>query len=90
MLMAERRQHEEERQHHPAAADPQSPVVAAPPPRRRSWHDGTDSAGEPTEIADLVRKPARFYAPPGQCLYCDRRRAAARHSMRMVRERGEA
>ncbi len=63
-------------------------VVHAAPPRR--WHDDTDSAGEPTEIADYVRKPARFYAPPGQCVFCDRRRAAARTSMRAVRERGEA
>jgi len=82
---------------------PHAPVAAAPavspsgddgkepgpkPPRR--WHDDTDSAGEPTEIADYIRKPARFYAPAGQCVYCDRRRAAARVSMRAVRERGEA
>jgi len=60
------------------------------PARRRRWHDDTDSAGEPVEIADYVRKPARFYAPPGQCVFCDRRRAAARTSMRAVRERGEA
>ena len=60
-----------------------------PHPRQR-WHDDTDSAGEPTEIADYIRKPARFYAPAGQCVYCDRRRAAARVSMRAVRERGEA
>jgi len=60
------------------------------PAVKRRWHDDTDSAGEPTEIADYVRKPARFYAPPGQCVYCDRRRASARISMRAVRERGEA
>lgn len=95
VLMAERRQTEEERPH-PAAADP---VAAVPPPsvgerlvtvKRRSWHDDTDSAGEPTEVRDVVRKPARFYAPPGECLYCDRRREAAKNTMRMVRERGEA
>jgi len=66
-----------------------TPEAAAPRPLRR-WHDDTDSAGEPTEIADYIRKPARFYAPHGQCVYCDRRRAAARVSMRAVRERGEA
>jgi hypothetical protein len=55
---------------------------------RRRWHDDTDSAGEPTEIRDPTTRPARFYAPPGQCVYCDRRRDAARRSMASVRERG--
>src|SRR5262245_52141360 len=56
----------------------------------RRWTDDTDAAGEPTEIALSDRRPARFYAPPGQCVYCDRRRAAAAKTMRAVRERGEA
>src|SRR5215469_5359615 len=74
-----------------AAAEASAVAIprAAQPPRRR-WHDDTDSAGEPVEIADYVRKPARFYAPHGQCQFCDRRRAAAARSMRAVRERGEA
>lgn len=54
----------------------------------RRWHDDTDSAGEPTEVTDHDRRPARFYAPPGRCVYCDRRRDAARRSMAAVRERG--
>lgn len=58
-----------------------------PIPRR--WHDDTDSAGEPVELRDTTRKPARFYAPAGQCIYCDRRREAARHHMSHYRERGE-
>lgn len=56
--------------------------------RRRRWHDDTDAAGEPTEVRTYDRKPARYYAPPGQCTYCDRRREAARRSMAAVRERG--
>jgi hypothetical protein len=75
--------------------NPPDPVIAAthaaerpdPPPKRR-WHDDTDSAGEPTEVRDHDRRPARFYAPPGQCVYCDRRREGARRSMAAVRERG--
>lgn len=59
-------------------------------PPRPAWHEDSDSEGEPTEVADTIRRPARFYAPPGQCVYCDRRRAAARVQMRAVRERGEA
>jgi hypothetical protein len=35
----------------------------------------------------LDRKPAVYYAPRGECEYCDRRRAAAARSMRAVRER---
>jgi hypothetical protein len=31
---------------------------------------------------------AVYYAPRGECEYCDRRRAAAARSMRRVRERG--
>jgi len=54
----------------------------------RRWHDDTDSAGEPTEVRGHDRRPARFYAPPGQCVYCDRRREGARRSMAAVRERG--
>jgi hypothetical protein len=37
---------------------------------------------EPSE-----RAPAVYYAPRGECEYCDRRRAAAARSMRRVRER---
>jgi hypothetical protein len=55
---------------------------------RPAWRDDTDAAGEPTEIREPTRSPARFYAPPGQCVYCDRRREAARRSMAAVRERG--
>jgi hypothetical protein len=40
---------------------------------------------EPSEPLD--RKPAVYYAPRGECEYCDRRRAAAAKSMRAVRER---
>lgn len=56
-------------------------------PRAR-WHDDSDAAGEPTEVRDTSHRPARFYAPVGQCVYCDRRREAARRSMASVRERG--
>jgi hypothetical protein len=41
---------------------------------------------EPREASD--RRPAKFYAPPGTCEYCDRRRAASARSMRESRERG--
>jgi hypothetical protein len=47
----------------------------------RRWLDE-----EPREASD--RRPAKFYAPPGTCEYCDRRRAASARSMRAVRERG--
>lgn len=56
-------------------------------PRKR-WHEDSDAEGERTEIRDYQRRPARFYAPPNQCIYCDRRREAARRSMAAVRERG--
>jgi hypothetical protein len=56
---------------------------------RQRWHEDTDSAGEPQEVRDPTRRPARFYAPPGSCAYCDRRREAARHQMAHYRERGE-
>ena len=42
-------------------------------------------ADEPAEPRD--RPAAVYYAPPGLCLYCDRRRAAAARSMAKVRER---
>jgi len=74
----------------PTEEDIEKPKASRRAPPRRRWHDDTDSAGEPVEIADYVRKPARFYAPHGQCAFCDRRRAAAARSMRAVRERGEA
>lgn len=61
--------------------------VSGPAPRTR-WHDDSDAAGEPVEVRVYDRKPARFYAPPGECAYCDRRREAARRSMAAVRERG--
>jgi hypothetical protein len=41
---------------------------------------------EPREASD--RRPAKFYAPAGECEYCDRRRAASARSMRLTRERG--
>ena len=59
-----------------------------PAARRTAWHEDSDAEGERTEIRDYQRKPARFYAPPNQCIYCDRRREAARRSMAAVRERG--
>jgi hypothetical protein len=40
---------------------------------------------EPLEASE--RGPAVYYAPRGECEYCDRRRAAAARSMRRVRER---
>jgi hypothetical protein len=45
-----------------------------------------DGLAEPREVSD--RRPAKFYAPPGTCEYCDRRRAASARSMRAVREKG--
>lgn len=63
-------------------------ALAANLPKRTSWHDDSDAAGEPVEVRDYSRKPARFYAPPGSCVYCDRRRAEAARSMRAIRERG--
>ena len=72
----------------PAAPQPVlDPLVKLP--KRARWHDDTDAAGEPVEVRDTTRKPARFYAPAGQCIYCDRRREAARHHMSHYRERGE-
>ena len=38
----------------------------------RRWLDD-----EPREPSD--RRPAKFYAPAGECEYCDRRRAASAH-----------
>jgi hypothetical protein len=73
----------------PSADPPPSSRSGEPAnPTRRRWRDDTDAAGEPTEIREYERRPARFYAPPGQCVYCDRRREAARRSMAAVRERG--
>jgi hypothetical protein len=50
----------------------------------RRWLD--EEPSEPREVSD--RRPAKFYAPPGTCEYCDRRRAASARSMRAVREKG--
>jgi hypothetical protein len=50
----------------------------------RRWLD--EEPSEPREVSD--RRPAKFYAPAGECEYCDRRRAASARSMRAVRERG--
>ena len=45
-------------------------------------------SAEPREPAEPRDRPAAvYYAPPGLCLYCDRRRAAAARSMRQTRER---
>lgn len=85
------RQLAEEHARQPVRVEPRdapADTVHEPIKPRARWHDDTDSAGEPTEVRDYVRKPARFYAPPGQCVYCDRRRDAARRSMASVRERG--
>jgi hypothetical protein len=53
---------------------------------RAAWPDD-EPADRPREPAD--RAPAVFYAPPGTCQFCDRRRAAAASSMRRMREKGE-
>ena len=50
--------------------------------------DGVVDAAEPRDVPE--RRPAVYYAPRGECEYCDRRRAAAARSMRVVRERGES
>jgi hypothetical protein len=47
------------------------------------WADEEDR-----EAREEDRKRAVYYAPKGECEYCDRRRAAAAASMRKVRERG--
>jgi hypothetical protein len=48
----------------------------------RRWLDE-----EPPEVREVSdRRPAKFYAPPGTCEYCDRRRAASARSMRASRE----
>jgi hypothetical protein len=52
--------------------------------KRTGWAE--DEIEADTEAA-LDRKPAVYYAPRGECEYCDRRRAAAARSMRRVRER---
>jgi hypothetical protein len=48
---------------------------------RAGWPDD-----EPREPAD---RPAVYYAPAGECIFCDRRREAAAASMRRLREKGE-
>ena len=50
----------------------------------RRWLD--EEPSEPREVSD--RRPAKFYAPAGECEYCDRRRAASARSMRLTREKG--
>jgi hypothetical protein len=53
---------------------------------RPSWpREEPIEAEEVREPSD--RGPAVYYAPRGECEYCDRRRAAAARSMRRVRER---
>lgn len=37
---------------------------------------------------DEVRPPAKFYAPKGECAYCDLRRLASRRAMRRKRRPG--
>jgi hypothetical protein len=59
-----------------------------PQAKRSHWEN--DAAGEPQEVRDRRVSPAKFYAPPGQCRFCDARRQAARRSMASLRERGEA
>jgi hypothetical protein len=49
------------------------------------WSDDPIEADERSEPLD--RRPAVYYAPRGECEYCDRRRSAAARSMRAVRER---
>ena len=58
-------------------------MVRQPKPER-AWSDD-----EPLERPDAPRKPARFYAPPGECPFCDERRRAAAVSMKAARERGK-
>lgn len=102
-VRARAREGMEDRGGNPAARDGRSDASGAggsgPPPaalererlpKRKAWTDDTDAAGEPVEVREMSRQPARFYAPPGSCVYCDRRRAAAAKTMRAVRERGEA
>jgi hypothetical protein len=62
--------------HRREPADPREP-----PATRAGWPDD-----EPREAAD---RPAVYYAPAGECLFCDRRREAAAASMRRLREKGE-
>ena len=64
-------------------------AAVEPPAARRGWQEDGEE-GEPRDVIDIRRKPARFYAPAGQCMFCDRRREAAKRAMRAVRERGEA
>jgi hypothetical protein len=52
---------------------------------RRWAEDEALDEGEAREVSE--RPPAVYYAPRGECEYCDRRRAAAARSMRAVRER---
>ena len=61
-------------------------LVGGPSWAVSGWPDETEleprEAPEPSE-----RAPAVYYAPRGECVYCDRRRAAAARSMRATRER---
>jgi hypothetical protein len=50
------------------------------------WSDEDIESREPGEPSE--RPPAVYYAPRGECAYCDRRRAAAARSMRATREHG--
>jgi hypothetical protein len=52
---------------------------------RSGWRQDEPADDEPRDASD--RAPAVYYAPRGECEYCDRRRAAAARSMRRVRER---
>lgn len=66
------------RQAPPAAEPPRVAVkpVAKPP----------KAAAEAVSAPKRRRKAAQVYAPPGQCVFCDRRRARARDAMRRLRK----
>ena len=57
-------------------------AIAMKPEGEKVWVDDEEREADP-------ERPAVYYAPRGECEYCDRRRAAAARSMRALRERGE-
>ncbi len=54
--------------------------------RSLDWCNALNAAqGEVLAIAK-ERKPAKFYAPVGECVFCDARREASRAGMRRRRD----
>jgi hypothetical protein len=52
--------------------------------------EGWRRKSEPPKAPEaLPEGQAKTYAPPGECRYCDERRARAKKSMQALRERGE-